>query len=110
MSEFTKKAIELLLKGARLVSEPCPYCKGVRVMKDGNAFCVSCGREAKEETSQITAPRGDETKASTPVEILDQKLLDLTNELQAEKDHEKQQQILKTINDLVATKEKLKRL
>ena len=36
MSEdVRKKAIEMLLSGATLLSEPCPYCKGVRVMKDG---------------------------------------------------------------------------
>ena len=42
--DIKKKAIEMLLSGATLVSEPCPYCKGVRVMKDGNALCVSCGK------------------------------------------------------------------
>ncbi len=46
MSEdLRKKAAEMLLKGATLLAEPCPYCKGVRVMKDGNALCVSCGKE-----------------------------------------------------------------
>ena len=42
--EIRKKAIEMLLSGATLVSEPCPYCKGVRVMKDGSALCISCGK------------------------------------------------------------------
>jgi UPF0148 protein len=44
-NDLTKRAAEMLLKGATLLAEPCPYCKGVRIMKDGNAFCVSCGRE-----------------------------------------------------------------
>ena len=35
----------MLLKGATLLSDPCPYCKGVRVMKEGLALCISCGRE-----------------------------------------------------------------
>ncbi|MDE1830220.1 MAG: hypothetical protein KGI25_07845 [Thaumarchaeota archaeon] len=102
----------MLLRGARLVSEPCPYCKGVRIMKDGNAFCVSCGKEAKEEMiSQITEkPKEEETRASTPIEILDQKLKDLTDELREEKDYAKQQQIIKSINDIATAKEKLKRL
>ena len=47
--DLTKKAVEMLLKGATLLSEPCPYCKGVRVMKDGHALCVSCGKEPTEE-------------------------------------------------------------
>lgn len=111
MSEFTKKAVELLLKGARLVSEPCPYCKGVRVMKDGNAFCVSCGREAKEENNQkIVENQKEQETYSAPIDILDQKLKDLTKELLEEKDHAKQQLILKSINEIVSAKEKLKRL
>ena len=47
--ELTKKAVEMLLKGATLVSDPCPYCKGVRVIKDGHALCVSCGKEDEEK-------------------------------------------------------------
>ena len=43
----------MLLKGATLISDPCPYCKGVRVMKDGHALCVNCGREAKEENIPV---------------------------------------------------------
>ncbi len=50
MSEdLTKKAAEMLLKGATLLSEHCPYCKGVRVMKDGHALCISCGREPEKK-------------------------------------------------------------
>ena len=47
--ELTKKAVDMLLSGATLLSQPCPYCKGVRVMKDGNALCVNCGKEPKSE-------------------------------------------------------------
>ena len=47
--EVKKKAIEMLLSGATLLSEPCPYCKGVRVMKDGDALCVSCGKSPDKE-------------------------------------------------------------
>jgi len=43
--DLTKKAAEMLLNGATLLSEPCPYCTGVRVMKEGQALCISCGRE-----------------------------------------------------------------
>src|SRR5574337_1111899 len=99
----------MLLKGATLVSDPCPYCKGVRIMKDGNAFCVNCGREAKEEKFlQKTEKLIESTKESSPYDKLDQKLKDLTDELHQEKDHTKQQQILKSINDILAVREKLK--
>ena len=38
-NEYTKRAAEMLLNGATLLSEPCPYCKGVRVMKNVNSLC-----------------------------------------------------------------------
>jgi len=106
--ELTKKAVEMLLKGATLVSDPCPYCKGVRIMKNGSALCVNCGREASEDkTSEKIEekPSGDPVLAS-----LEQKLKELTGELEHEKDHQKQQQILKSINDIINIKEKIKKI
>ena len=43
--DLQKRAAEMLLNGATLLSEPCPYCKGVRVMKEGQALCIKCGKE-----------------------------------------------------------------
>lgn len=93
----------MLLKGATLISDPCPYCKGVRVMKNGSALCVNCGREAKEES---VAPQ-EKTEKST-LEKFEQKLEMLYEELENEKDHQKQQQIMKSITDLLALIEKLR--
>jgi UPF0148 protein len=107
-NELTKKAVEMLLKGATLVGEPCPYCKGVRVMKDGSALCVTCGKEAKDEkVESILTPQKTE---SIPIDNLDQKIKNLTEDLQHEKDFEKQKQILNTLNEIIAIKEKLKAL
>ena len=103
-SELTKKAVEMLLKGATLVSEPCPYCKGVRVMKDGFAFCVNCGKKPKIKESQK-----DVQKTHSTLNVLEEKLEKLSKELEQEKDHEKQQQILKSINSLVEIIAKLKK-
>lgn len=101
----------MLLKGATLLGEPCPYCKGVRVMKDGSAFCVNCGREAKEQKIPEDTERKDEAKVEgTTQDKLDQKLKDLADELSREKDHTKQKQIIRSINDIIALKEKLKNL
>jgi len=103
--ELTKKAAEMLLKGATLLSEPCPYCKGVRVMKEGQALCISCGRQPEKKEIQIK----DSPEKSMPLEkTLEKKLELLSKELEAEKDHEKQQSILKTINSLLETIEKMK--
>ena len=103
---LTKKAIELLLSGATLVSDPCPYCKGVRVMKNGSALCVSCGREAKEERTESVLTTTEKSGGGT-IDNLDKKLHDLTVELQSEKDLGKQKQILQAINEIIAIKEKL---
>ncbi len=104
--ELTKKAVEMLLKGATLVSDPCPYCKGVRVIKDGHALCVNCGKEAEEKN--IPAQTEEKSDLDQPVKKFEQKLKDLSEELEREKNYEKQQQILKSINDLMNIIEKLK--
>ena len=103
--DVRKKAIEMLLNGATLLSEPCPYCKGVRVMKDGDALCVSCGKSPdKELEKNVSEPQND-----SPVKKLEDKLHNMTDELSKEKDPEKQQIILKSINLLIDTISKLKK-
>ena len=104
--DLTKKAAEMLLNGATLLSDPCPYCKGVRVMKDGHALCISCGREP--EKKQIPQENIQQSKKSPLEETLDKKMKDLAIELEQEKDHEKQQKILKSINSVLETIEKIK--
>jgi UPF0148 protein len=106
--ELTKKAVEMLLKGATLVSDPCPYCKGVRIIKDGGALCVNCGREDNEE--KILEKIEEKTTSNHLLASLEQKLKELTQELEHEKDHQKQQQILKSINDIMNIKEKIKKI
>ncbi len=105
--ELTKKAAEMLLTGGTLLSEHCPYCKGVRVMKNGHALCISCGREPekkdipKEKTQQRTESHLEET--------LKKKLESISKELEHENNYEKQQEILKSINLLLETMEKMKK-
>jgi UPF0148 protein len=107
--EFTKKAAEMLLKGATLLSEPCPYCAGVRVMQEGQALCVSCGRQPEKKEIPTPTTSNDTSNNTSPLEkIFEKKLESLSKELEQEKDHEKQQNILKTINTLLETMEKMK--
>ncbi len=108
--ELRKKAVEMLLKGATLVSDPCPYCKGVRIIKDGNALCVNCGREGKEEKLESEQKPAEEKGENSTIDKLEEKLKELIDELQREKNYEKQQQILRSINEIIAIKEKLKKL
>jgi len=104
--DLTKKAAEMLLNGATLLSDPCPYCKGVRVMKDGHALCISCGREPGKK--QVPQKDIQQSKKSPLEETLDKKMIELSKELEQEKDHEKQQKILKSINSVLETIEKIK--
>jgi UPF0148 protein len=104
--EFTKKAVEMLLQGATMLKEPCPYCSGVRIMREGQAFCVSCGREPEKRN----IPKQDnKVQKSSLIETLEKKLDVLSKELEQEFDHEKQQNILKSINSLIEALDKIKR-
>ena len=106
-NELTKKAAEMLLNGATLLSEPCPYCKGVRVMKDGNALCVNCGKKPEENHEKIESNKETEDD-STSLMKLERKLEKLTEELSEEQNHEKQELILRSINSLVEIIKKMK--
>lgn len=102
--DLTKRAAEMLLSGATLLGEPCPYCLGVRVMKDGHALCISCGREPQKRD----VPRQDTGIAKPKLKaILEDKLSLLSAELEKESDHEKQQKILKSINSILEAMEKM---
>jgi len=104
--DLTKKAAEMLLNGATLLSEPCPYCSGVRVMKEGHALCISCGREPEKKEIPVEVKQQTE---KTGLEItLEKKLSELSKELEQETNHEKQQEILRSINSLIETIEKVK--
>ena len=102
--ELTKKAADMLLNGATLLGEACPYCKGERVMKEGQALCINCGREP--EKKEIPQESNIESK-STLRGILERKIELLSIELEQEKDHEKQQIILKSINSILETIKKI---
>ena len=95
----------MLLNGATLLSQPCPYCKGVRVMKDGQALCIKCGR--KPEKKKISDAQKVEKQENVLKNTLEKKLESLSKELEQEKDHSKQQQILKSINSVIETISKI---
>ena len=94
----------MLLNGATLLSEPCPYCKGVRVMKEGKALCIKCGKEPKKRE----IPKEQKQEENGLKKTLEKKLESLSKELEQEADHEKQQSILKSINSVMETMDKIK--
>jgi len=104
--ELRKKAAKMLLNGATLLSEPCPYCKGVRVMKEGQALCTKCGR--KPEKRKISLEKNEEKEENHLKKTLERKLESLSKELEQEMNHDKQQNILKSINAILEMKDKIK--
>jgi Uncharacterized Zn-finger containing protein len=104
--ELRKKAAKMLLNGATLLSEPCPYCKGVRVMKEGQALCTKCGR--KPEKRKISLEKNEEKEENHLKKTLEKKLESLSKELEQEMNHDKQQNILKSINSILEMKDKIK--
>ena len=105
--ELRKKAAEMLLNGATLLSEPCPYCKGVRVMKEGQALCTKCGRTP--EKRKVVTEKNEVKKENPLKKTLEKKLETLSKELELEMDHNKQQSILKSINSVLEMMEKVKK-
>ena len=74
-------------------------------MKDGDALCVSCGKSPDKELEN----KREEPQNDSPIKKLEEKLQIMTDELSKEKDPEKQQMILKSINLLIDTISKLKK-
>ena len=103
--DLTKRAAEMLLNGATLLSEPCPYCSGVRVMKEGHALCISCGREP--EKKEIHVDSNNQPEKSGLESILEKKIHELSKELEQETNHTKQQEIIKSINSIIETMKKI---
>ena len=104
-NDLTQKAIKMILSGGTLLSEPCPYCKGVRVMKDGHALCVNCGREPEQKP---TKTQTKEKKSISTLKTLEQKLEKLSSQLEREDEPGKQQELIKTIDSLIDIIAKLK--
>jgi len=95
----------MILNGGTLLSEPCPYCKGVRVMKDGHALCVNCGREPEQKP---TKTQTKEKKPISTLKTLEQKLEKLSTQLEKENKPAKQQELIKSIDSLIDIIAKLK--
>ena len=94
-----------MLSGGTLLSEPCPYCKGVRVMKDGHALCVHCGKEPEQKSTKIQTK---EKKSVSTLKTLEQKLEKLSSQLEGETEPAKQQELIKSIDLLIDVIAKLK--
>ena len=104
-NDLTQKAIKMILAGGTLLSEPCPYCKGVRVMKDGHALCVNCGKEPEQKSVKTQNNKVDSTFT---LKTLENKLEKLSIQLEKENEPSKQQELIKSIDSLIDIIAKLK--
>ena len=104
-NDLTQKAIKMILNGGTLLSEPCPYCKGVRVMKDGYALCVNFGKEPEQKPAKTQTK---EKKSVSTLKTLEQKLEKLSSQLEVENEPAKQQELIKSIDSLIDVIAKLK--
>jgi len=95
----------MILSGGTLLSEPCPYCMGVRIMKDGHALCVNCGKEPEQKP---TKTQTKEKKSISTLKTLEQKLEKLSTQLEMENEPAKQQELIKSIDSLIDIIAKLK--
>ena len=104
-NDLTQKVIKMILSGGTLLSEPCPYCKGVRVMKDGYALCINCGKEPEQKPTKIETK---EKKSNSTLKTLEKKLEELSTQLEKENEPAKQQELIKSIDSLIDIIAKLK--
>ena len=104
-SDLTEKAIKMMLNGGTLLSEPCPYCNGVRVMKDGHALCINCGKEPEQKPAETQSSKKEPVSA---LKTLENKLEKLSGQLEKEEEPSKQQELIKSIDSLINIIAKLK--
>ena len=103
--DLIQKAAKMVINGATIMSEPCPYCKGVRIIKDGNALCINCGKEPDQKQIKKQT-RGK--KSAGVLNTLERKLEKLSRQHEKEDNPTKQQELIKSIDDLIAIIAKLK--
>ena len=78
-----KNAAELLTRGASLINEACPKCRGVQVKFKEVITCINCGHEQKrsKDVSSIHSKQRSmlESKGdpkSSPLEFIEDKITD----------------------------------
>ena len=104
--DLIQKAAKMVINGATIMSEPCPYCKGVRIIKDGNALCINCGKEPDQKQIKKQT-RGK--KSAGVLNTLERKLEKLSQQLEKEDNPTKQQELIKSIDNLIGVIAKLKK-
>lgn len=105
----TDEAARMLLAGATLAAQPCPYCGGVRVIKDGDAFCTGCGSGPAEGPARGGGPAGGRAGGGGAAAALEKSIAELAAKAAAEPDGAKRSEIASAVESLSAALEKLRK-
>jgi UPF0148 protein len=116
-----KNAAALILKGGSLISEPCAKCGGVQVKFKETVTCVNCGVRQKISKTEMVENRQDNVVSITKPElmrsglkpvaiIIQDKILDLAQEIKGEKQLDAQEQKANLIERYLEILKKLRTL
>jgi UPF0148 protein len=116
-----KNAAALILKGGSLISEPCVKCGGVQVKFKETVTCVNCGVKQKISKTEMVQNRQDNVVSITKPElmrsglkpvaiIIQDKILDLAQEIKGEKQLDAQEQRANLIERYLEILKKLRTL
>lgn len=94
-----EEAARMLLAGATLAAQPCPYCGGVRVIKDGDAFCTGCN----------SAPAEGPARTGGAAEALERSISELSLKVAAETDGARRAELVSSIDRLSSALERLRK-
>jgi UPF0148 protein len=99
-----KLAVELVRKGATILSEPCVKCGGIKVSYHGKVYCTG-----HEDLSSVVAAEtvSMDTVLAGMREALLSKLSEVTSSLDREKDSAKQEQLVSLMTRYYDLLEKL---
>ena len=107
--DVTKRAAQLLLKGAKMLQIACPIChQPIYQLQDSTMLCVQCDRNVEFATSEyvpITSSQQKITKELISDNPIQQKIEQLSLLLQAETDPQKIVEYAETIRKLEQIKQ-----
>jgi uncharacterized Zn finger protein (UPF0148 family) len=107
-----KNAAEFLLKGGRLLSEPCNKCSGIQIRKDDEIKCIICGNTTLTENSTTKEVEKivDNNNIDQLRERIKKRVNDLINSAGSDKNFIEEEQRLRVIDNYIKILEKIKLL
>jgi uncharacterized Zn finger protein (UPF0148 family) len=106
--ENMKNAVEFLLKGGTLLSEPCEKCSGIQVKKNDEIKCIICGNtisSADSKTKEIEEIVEFDYKI---VDKIGKRLQELITGIGSDKNFGEEEQRLRVIDTYIIILEKIK--